>query len=153
MTHHHMDHSGGARAYVAEGAEVVLPGQARPFFEKMFAAKHELKPDALAKSPKTAKIVDVKDTLSLKDDTVAIDLINLPNPHVDGMVIGHVHGPNLNVVWVTDLVSPRGPIGRSPATVAVGDALRKANITDATIAGGHGTTAKQADIAAALAAN
>src|SRR6266700_2438040 len=63
MTHHHMDHSGGARAYVAEGAEIVLPGQARPFFEKMFAVKHELKPDALAKAPKAAKIVDVKDTL------------------------------------------------------------------------------------------
>ena len=43
------------------------------------------------------------------------------------MIIGHVVGPNL--VWVTDLISPRGPIGRSPATVAVGDALRKASIT------------------------
>src|SRR5215831_15793139 len=151
LTHHHMDHSGGARAYVAEGAEVVLPGQARPFFEKMFAAKHELKPDALAKSPKTAKIVDVKDALSLKDETVTINLYNIPNPHSDGMIIGHVVGPNL--VWVTDLISPRGPIGRSPATVAVGDALRKAGITGATIAGGHGTTAKQAEIEPALAAN
>jgi hypothetical protein len=146
-----MDHSGGARTYVAEGAEIVLPGQARPFFEKMFAAKHELKPDALAKAPKAAKIVDVKDTLSLKDDTVEINLINIPNPHADGMVIAHVVGPNL--VWVTDLISPRGPINRSPATVAVGDALRKANITNATIVGGHGTTAKQAEIAPALAAN
>jgi len=35
----------------------------------------------------------------------------------------------------------------------VGDALRKHNITGATIAGGHGTTAKQADIGPALAAN
>jgi glyoxylase-like metal-dependent hydrolase (beta-lactamase superfamily II) len=151
MTHHHMDHSGGARAYVAEGAEVVLPGQARPFFEKMFAAEHKIAPDALAKSPKPAKIVDVKDTATLKDETVEIRLYNIANPHVDGMVIGHVVGPNL--VWVTDLISPRGPINRSPATVAVGDALRKANITGATIVGGHGTTAKQADIAAALAAN
>jgi glyoxylase-like metal-dependent hydrolase (beta-lactamase superfamily II) len=151
MTHHHMDHSGGARTYAAEGAEIVLPGQARPFFEKMFAAKHELKPDALAKAPKAAKIVDVKDTLSLKDDTVEINLYNIPNPHADGMVIAHVVGPNL--VWVTDLISPRGPINRSPATVAVGDALRKASITNATIVGGHGTTAKQAEIAPALAAN
>jgi hypothetical protein len=56
-------------------------------------------------------------------------------------------------VWVTDLVSPRGPIARNPGTVAVGNALIKHNITGATIAGGHGTTAKQADIATALAAN
>ena len=67
------------------------------------------------------------------------------------MIIGHVVGPNL--VWVTDLISPRGPVGRSPNTVAVGDALRKASITGSTIVGGHGTTAKQADIAAALATN
>jgi len=31
--------------------------------------------------------VDVKDTLSLKDETLEINLVNLPNPHVDGMVI------------------------------------------------------------------
>jgi hypothetical protein len=49
--------------------------------------------------------------------------------------------------------SPRGTIGRSGGTVAVGEALRKANITGATIAGGHGTTAKQSDIAPALASN
>ena len=95
--------------------------------------------------------MDVKDTMTLKDDTVEMKLINIPNPHSDGLVIIHVAGPNL--VWVTDLISPRGTIGRSPATVAVGDALRKANIANATIVGGHGTTAKQTDIAAALAAN
>jgi glyoxylase-like metal-dependent hydrolase (beta-lactamase superfamily II) len=151
LTHHHMDHSSGTRTYVAEGAEIVMPGQARPFFEKMFQAEHKLSPDALALQPKPAKIVDVKDTMSLKDDTVEIKLYNIPNPHSDGMIIGHVVGPNL--VWVTDLISPRGPIGRSPATVAVGDALRKAGITGSTIVGGHGTTAKQAEITAALAAN
>jgi hypothetical protein len=67
------------------------------------------------------------------------------------MIIGYVVKPN--IVYVTDLISPRGTIERSPGTVAVGDALRKFNITGATIAGGHGTTAKQADIAPALAQN
>ena len=110
-----------------------------------------MKPDSLAKQPKQAKIVDVKDSMTLKDDTIEVRLLNIPNPHVDGMVIAHVVGPNL--VYVTDLISPRGPIGRNPATVSVGDALRKANISDSTIVGGHGTTAKQADIAQALAAN
>ena len=151
LTHHHMDHSGGTRAYVAEGAEIVIPGQTRPFFEKMVQAEHKLQPDALAKQPKPAKIVDVKDAMSLKDETVTINLYNIPNPHSDGMIVAHVVGPN--VLYVTDLISPRGPIGRSPATVAVGDALRKAGITGATIAGGHGTTAKQAEIEPALAAN
>jgi hypothetical protein len=78
-------------------------------------------------------------------------LLNIPNPHVDGMIIAHIAAPN--IVYVTDLLSPRGPIGRNPGTVAVGDALRKAGITGSTIAGGHGTTAKQAEIGQALAAN
>ncbi len=151
LTHHHMDHTSGTRTYVAEGAAVVIPGQARPFFEKMIQAQHTVAPDALAKQPKPANIVDVKDMMSLKDDTVEINLYNIPNPHADGMIIGHVVGPNL--VWVTDLISPRGPVGRTGATVAVGNALRQANIANATIVGGHGTTAKQADIAQALAAN
>jgi glyoxylase-like metal-dependent hydrolase (beta-lactamase superfamily II) len=151
MTHHHMDHSGGSRAYVAEGAEIVVPAQSRPFFEAMFKAPHTMSPDTLAKQPKPANIVEVTDLMTIKDDTVEIRLMNIPNPHVDGMLIAHVVQPNL--VWVTDLISPRGPISRSPATVAVGAALTKAGITGSTIVGGHGTTVKQADIAATLVAN
>ena len=67
------------------------------------------------------------------------------------MIIGHV--VKENIVFVTDLISPRGPVDRNPGTVAVGNALRKYNISNAVIAGGHGTTAKQADIGQALAAN
>ena len=121
-------------------------------FAKAARAPHSIAPDAQQKAGnKAAKIVEVNDTMTMKDDAAEIRLLNIPNPHVDGMIIGHVAGPN--VVYVTDLVSPRGTIGRSPATVAVGEALRKANISGATIAGGHGTTAKQSDIAPALAAN
>ena len=89
--------------------------------------------------------------MSVKDDNAEINVYNIPNPHVDGFLIVHVVKDN--IVWITDLVSPRGPVGRNPGTVAAGDALRKHNITGATIAGGHGATTKQADIAPALAAN
>jgi hypothetical protein len=43
-----------------------------------------------------------------------------------------------------------GPIPRTEGSLAVGEALKKYGIKDAVIAGGHGTTAKQADNAAAL---
>jgi len=69
----------------------------------------------------------------------------------DPKSIGHVVKDN--IVWVTDLVSPRGAVERNDGTVAVGEALRKYGVTGATIAGGHGTTAKQADLATALAQN
>jgi glyoxylase-like metal-dependent hydrolase (beta-lactamase superfamily II) len=151
LTHHHMDHTGGMRTYVAEGATVIVPAPTRAYFEQVVKAPHAVSPDALQKQPRAANIQEVAETLTLKDDTIQINLHNIPNPHSEGMLIAHVVGAN--IVWVTDLVSPRGPIARNPATVAVGNALRKHNITDATIAGGHGTTAKQAESQKALAAN
>ncbi len=151
LTHHHMDHTGGMRTYVAEGATVIVPAPNKAYFEQVVKAPHTVSPDALQKQARAATILEVNETTTLKDDTVQINLYNIPNPHSDGMLIGHV--VRENVLWVTDLISPRGPLTRNPATVAVGNALRKHNISGATIAGGHGTTARQAENQAALAAN
>jgi glyoxylase-like metal-dependent hydrolase (beta-lactamase superfamily II) len=151
LTHHHMDHTGGMRTFVAEGATIVVPSPDKAYFEKDVAAPRTLVPDDLQKKPTVANIVEVKDQMSLKDDTDEIRIYNITNPHVQGMFIGHV--VKGNVLYVTDLISPRGAIERSEATVAVGEAVRKFGISGAVVAGGHGTTAKQADIAAALASN
>ena len=151
LTHHHMDHTGGMRTYVAEGATVIVPAPDRAYFEKDVRAPHTIVPDDLQRHPRPANIIEVKDTMTLKDGTEEVRLYNIPNPHVQGMFIGHV--VKANVVYVTDLVSPRGPVERSDATVAVGDALRKYGISGAVVAGGHGTTATQVSLAAALAAN
>jgi glyoxylase-like metal-dependent hydrolase (beta-lactamase superfamily II) len=151
LTHHHMDHTGGMRTFVAEGATIIVPAPDKAYFEKDVAAPRTIVPDDLQKKPTAANIVEVKDQMSLKDDTDEIRIYNITNPHVQGMFLGHV--VKGNVLYVTDLISPRGTIDRSEATVAVGEALRKFGVTGATIAGGHGTTAKQADIAPALAAN
>ncbi len=151
LTHHHMDHTGGMRTFVAEGATIIVPAPDKAYFEQDVAAARTLVPDELQKKPTAANIVEVKDQMSIKDDTDEIRIYNITNPHVQGMFIGHV--VKGNVLYVTDLISPRGTIDRSEATVAVGEAVRKFGITGAVVAGGHGTTAKQADIGAALAAN
>src|SRR6266481_5673808 len=145
LTHHHMDHTGGTRTYIAEGATVIVPSPDKGYFEKDVRSPHTVVSDDLQKKPRAATIVEVKDQMSLKDDTDEVRLYRIPNPHVQGMFIGYL--PKHNIVYVTDLVSPRGPIDRSDMTVSVGDALRKYGISGATLAGGHGTTAKQADIA------
>ena len=43
--------------------------------------------------------------MSRKDDTDETRLYNIANPHVQGMITGYV--VKSNVVYVTDLVSPR----------------------------------------------
>jgi len=151
LSHHHNDHSGGTRAFVAEGAEVIVPAPGKAHFDRTLKMAHTIVPDVEQKARKTAKVTEVKDTRSLKDDNEEIRLMNIPNPHVNGYLL--VHLVKANVVYVTDLISPRGgPVGRSPQTVAVGEALRKMGVNGATIAGGHGTTTKQADIMPALSA-
>ena len=89
--------------------------------------------------------------MTLKDDTIQINLHNIPNPHLE-----HAHrsrGPREHRLGDRP-VSPRGPIARNGATVAVGNALLK-YITDArTIAGGRlPHHRQQAEAQAALAAN
>jgi glyoxylase-like metal-dependent hydrolase (beta-lactamase superfamily II) len=151
LTHHHMDHTGGMRTYVAEGASVILPSGDKVYFEKDVKGTHTVVLDDLQKKPRTPEFIEVKDQMTLKDDTSEIRLYNISNPHVDGMLIGHLVKDN--IVYVTDLISPRGPIERSPATASVGVILRKYGINGATIAGGHGTTVKEADLSAQLAAD
>ena len=53
-THHHFDHAGGLRTYVAEGATIVTHDSNRGYFEKTFLAPATLAPDALSKASKSA---------------------------------------------------------------------------------------------------
>jgi hypothetical protein len=153
LTHQHMDHTGGMRTYVAEGANVIVPSPDKAYFEKDVKGVHTIVSDDLQKKPRAAVITEVKDEMTIQDDSTQIHLYFVQNPHVVGMLIGNVISGNSNIVYVTDLISPRGPIERSEATASVGVILRKYNITGALIAGGHGTTVKQADLTAQLAAN
>src|SRR3954452_24742652 len=87
LTHHHMDHTGGTRTFMAEGATVIVPSPDKAYFEKVARMPHTVAPDELAKKRRAAKVQEVKDQLSLKDDSEEIRLYNITNSHVDGMSI------------------------------------------------------------------
>ena len=142
LTHHHMDHTGGTRTFVAEGATVIVPDTAQAYFEQNFARPHTVVADAQQKANKPLHVVGVADTMTLKDDTMEIRLQKIANPHVDGMLIGYV--VPANVVWVTDIWSPGRDAARTPGVLALNEAVKKLGIKDATFAGGHGNSAKQA---------
>jgi glyoxylase-like metal-dependent hydrolase (beta-lactamase superfamily II) len=151
LTHHHMDHTEGARAYVAEGATVIVPATAQAYFEQNLAKPHAVVADAQQAAKKPVQVVGVADQMTLKDDNVEIRIQRLANPHVDGMVIGYVK--QANVVWVTDIWSPGRDGKKTPGVVALSEAVKKLGIKDATFAGGHGSNAKQTVLDGILASN
>jgi glyoxylase-like metal-dependent hydrolase (beta-lactamase superfamily II) len=149
LTHHHNDHTGGARTYVAEGATVVVAAPNKAHFENVFRAPHTVKPDELQNNPKPATIVEFKDQMGLKDEGGDIQLYAIANAHSDGMLIGHV--VNENIVWVTDLYSPVRDKDRSEWFVGFYDSLKKLGIAPDRIAGGHGGVVPSSTMEAIMA--
>ena len=56
-THHHLDHAGGIRAFMAEGAAIVVPFNAQAFYAKVARAPHTRHPDTLERS-KAAVVIE-----------------------------------------------------------------------------------------------
>jgi glyoxylase-like metal-dependent hydrolase (beta-lactamase superfamily II) len=78
-SHHHFDHFAGVRAYVAAGATVITSEMNVASYQKLFAAPHTLDPDELAKNPKKAEIIPVKEKYVLSEGDRSIEIY-----HVDG---------------------------------------------------------------------
>jgi glyoxylase-like metal-dependent hydrolase (beta-lactamase superfamily II) len=150
LTHHHMDHIGGARAYVAEGATIIVGKPDKAHLEKDFAAKHTMHPDSLQLHPMKAKIEEVADRKTLKDGGSEIEIFRIANDHVEGMLIGYVLPEKL--VWVTDLYSPGRDKTKTPNNAAFAETIKKLGLKPDWYAGGHGTFGKGADLDAIVAA-
>ncbi len=149
LTHHHNDHTGGARTYVAEGATVVVAAPNKAHFETLLRAAHSVNPDELQKNPKPANVVEFNEKMVLKDEGGDIGLYKIANPHSDGMLIGHL--VNENIVWVTDLYSPLRDKDRSEGFVAFYESLKKLGIAPDRVVGGHGGFAPASAMEAIMA--
>ncbi|HMH77402.1 MAG TPA: MBL fold metallo-hydrolase [Candidatus Udaeobacter sp.] len=151
LTHHHMDHAGGIRAYADAGATIVTGQGTAAHFRRVLAAPFTRNPVLSASDLTRTPIVEVaggKHVLS--DGTRQVELYVLdPNPHAEGLLIGYV--PDAKLGFVTDIWSPgAGPLPDklNPALAALVAGVKKAGITPAKFAGGHGTNADYAPLAA-----
>ena len=153
LTHHHMDHSGGIRAFAAQGATVVVGKGAGDHFRKVLAAPFTRNPDLVARDLSKTPIVEVADKYVISDGKREFSAHVTENPHAAAYLIGYVADARL--AYVTDIWSPgRDPLPAkiSSPLAALVTAVRQAGIAPTRFAGGHGSTGDYAPLAA-LAGN
>jgi len=115
-THHHFDHSGGIRTYVAEGATIITHELNKPYYEKTFSAPRALSPDALSKNPREAKFETITDKYVLTDGARRLELyLAQGNLHNAGLLIAYM--PKEKLLIEPDLFTPPPP--KTPPTAAV----------------------------------
>ena len=101
ISHHHNDHSGGLRAFIAEGATVVTtPGNIN--YVKALAASKHVK-DSLTENWKPLKLEMVeKGKRVFTDGKQRLELLDVgPNPHAKEMLVGYL--PDQKILFQGDL--------------------------------------------------
>jgi hypothetical protein len=73
-THHHFDHSGGLRTYVAEGATVITHEANRAFYEWAWKQPRTLEPDKLSENPREANFITYKTKYVLTDGNRSVEV-------------------------------------------------------------------------------
>jgi glyoxylase-like metal-dependent hydrolase (beta-lactamase superfamily II) len=153
FTHHHDDHGGGLRPYIAEGVTILTTPSNVPFVQTVAKAKHTLRPDALSANPKAPVIETFKGKKVITDGDMTVELIDIgPTSHVDEIVMAYL--PKQKLLFQGDLIilPMRGEVGPANAlTVDFARALDRLKLDIETIAGVHGRVGTPADVKAAMA--
>lgn len=103
-THHHSDHAGGLRSYIAEDITIITTPGNKNFVETFSETSFTINPDKLSRNPRPAVIETIsgkKRTIS--DRTHKVELIDIgPTPHADEMII--VYLPDEKIIYQGDLL-------------------------------------------------
>jgi glyoxylase-like metal-dependent hydrolase (beta-lactamase superfamily II) len=151
MTHFHIDHSGGIRAYAAKGATIVTQEGNVEFVKTVLSRPKTIRPDSLAKAGSvTPNIEGVKDMKSLGDGERTIELREIANPHSTGMLVAYL--PKEKVLFVSDLFTPGTAVEASNTNgienaAALSTGIAGAKLEVDRVVGGHGDIAPIKDLA------
>ncbi|HZD20867.1 MAG TPA: MBL fold metallo-hydrolase [Burkholderiales bacterium] len=149
LTHHHMDHAGGMRAILAEGAVLVVGQGAAPHYRKALAAPMTRNPDMKPMDFSQVAILEVPESHVISDSrgrqVIAYNMQD--NPHAKGLLMVYV--PDAKLGFVTDVWTPGPPLPdkANPALMSVVNTVKRAGIEPARFAGGHGGVADYAPLA------
>ena len=105
ITHHHDDHSGGLRWYIAEGATVVTTAANGKYFEKMSSSTFTVNPDEQSKKKMKPAFQFLENKRStFTDGQQTVEIIDVgPGPHANEMLIAYL--PKSRIVFQGDLVN------------------------------------------------
>jgi glyoxylase-like metal-dependent hydrolase (beta-lactamase superfamily II) len=148
LTHHHIDHTGGIRAFSAQGATIVVGRGNGAFFRKALSASAGLNLYPI-KGKVQPKVIEVADKWSVKDGDREIDAFMLDNPHAKGYLMPYV--ADAKIAFITDLWNPGAPVTQvNPNLVAIVKGVEQRGIKPERFAGGHGGVANYADLEKAV---
>jgi len=141
-THHHFDHSGGLRTYVAEGATVVTHQSNVAYFQKSLVAPATIQPDAQSRNPKQPVFQAVADKHVITDGKQTLEVhATKGDTHTDEYTLIYLPGPGILIEG--DAYSPGPPDAPPPATpppnaVTLYNELQRLKLAVNTIAPIHG---------------
>jgi len=152
-THHHADHAGGMRPYVALGATAVVGQEAVPFFRRVFAQRDsKILPDRLDRRGASfqARLRGVPNAgLTLAGNAQPdVDVFQIAQDHATDMVVPYVR--DSGVLFTSDIYSPPAlPAANDPNALAIVNLVDAQGLNPQWIVGGHGTFVRYADFEAA----
>jgi len=141
-THHHFDHSGGLRTYVAEGATIITHQSNVPYFQKTLIAPATLSPDTQSKAAKMPTLQGVTGKDIITDGKQSIEIYATSgDTHTNEYTLIYLPGPKILVE--ADAYSPGPPDAPVPPmpppnAVMLYDEIQKLKLNVATIAPIHG---------------
>ena len=128
-THSHIDHSGGLRAFVAEGSTILTHQVNKAYLEKVLSTAAHAESGQGAAGGKKPVVEAVGDKKVLTDGTHVIELYHLQNfPHHDGMLVAYL--PKEKVLLQADGYNPQAatatpPNPPSPYTLSLLDNIQR----------------------------
>lgn len=104
QSHHHDDHLGGIRPYIAEKTTILAGPSVKPLIEKIAAAPFHLDPDRLHREPAAPTVETVAASRTIRDANHEAVIFNIgPNPHARDLLI--VHLPKEKILWQADMIN------------------------------------------------
>jgi len=110
-SHHHADHAGGMRAYVAEGIPIITHESHKKYYEEqIFKNPHSINPDRLARMPRAPMLEFVKDKRVITDGNQTLEIYLMKDqPHAEGLLMMYLPKPKLLIQADAYIPRPGAP--------------------------------------------